>query len=88
MIVLCLPRVYLSQTHRVTLEKPLFIHQFNFNLQEKGMGFLILTLYFMLFALDFLICELLLGIVIYGVSAMGWFILLSLFDRVLWGLIK
>ena len=88
MTVHCLPRVYLSQIHRVTLEKPSFVHQFNFNLKEKGMDFLILTLYFMFFALDFLICELLLGIVIYGVSTMGWFILLSLFDWVLWGLIE
>ena len=87
-IVHCLPRFYLSQTHWVTLEKPPFVHHFNFNLQEKGMGFLILTIYFMFFALDFLICELLLSIVIYGVSGMGWFILLSLFDWVLWGLIK
>ena len=88
MTVHCLPRVYLSQIHRVTLEKPSFVHQFNFNLKEKGMDFLILTLYFMFFALDFLICELSLSIVIYGVSDMGWFILLSLFDWVLWGLIK
>ena len=36
------------------------------------MGFLILTIYFIFFASDFLICELLLSIVIYGVSAMGW----------------
>ena len=36
------------------------------------MGFLILTIYFMFFALDFLICESLLSIVIHGVSAMGW----------------
>ena len=52
------------------------------------MGFFILTIYFMFFALDFLIYELLLSIVIYGVSAMGWIILLSLFDWVLWGLIE
>ena len=37
----------------------------------------------MFFALDFLFCELSLSIVLYGVSAMGWFILLSLFEWVL-----
>lgn len=51
-----------------------FLHHFYFNLQEKGMGFLILTIYFMFFALDFLICELLLKFVIYDDLAMGWFI--------------
>ena len=55
---------------------------------KKGMGFLFLTIYFMFFALFFLICELLLSIVIYGVSAIGWSILLSLFDWFLWGFIK
>ena len=64
-------------------QKPPFVHHFNFNLQEKCMGSLILTVYFMFFALDFLFCELSLSIVLYGVSAMGWFILLSLFDWVL-----
>ena len=84
----CLPRFYPSQTHWVILEKPPFVHHSNLNLQEKGMGFLILTIYFMFFALDFLICELLLSIVIYGVFAMGWFVLLSLFDWFFWGFIK
>ena len=42
----------------------------------------------MFFALVFLICELFLSIVIYGVSALGWFILLSLFDWFLSGFIK
>jgi len=37
------------------------------------MGFLTLTIYFMFFALDFLICELILRFVIYDDSAMGWF---------------
>ena len=65
------PVFYLSQTHQFTLEKPPFVHHFNFNLQEKGMGFLILTIYFMLFAMVFLICEFLLSIVLLGVSDMG-----------------
>ena len=69
-------------------QKPSFVHHFNFNLQEKGMSFLFLTIYFMFFALVFLICELLLSIVINGVSTMGWSILLSLFDWFLWGFIK
>ena len=38
----------------------IFLHHFNFNLQEKGKGFLIFAKYFMFFALDFLICKLLL----------------------------
>ena len=38
------------------------------------MGFLILTIYFMFFALVFLIYELFLNIVILGVLDMGWVI--------------
>ena len=67
----CLPCFYLSQTHQVTLEKSPFFHHFNFNLQEKCMGFLILTIYFMFFASVFLICEFLLSIVLLRVSDMG-----------------
>ena len=44
---------------------------FLFNLQEKGMGFLILTKYFMFIALFSWIFELL-RFVIYDVSDMGW----------------
>ena len=71
MTVHFLPRFYLSQTHWVSLKKPPFVHHFNFNLQEKGMSFFILTIYFMFFALVFLICEFLLSIVLLGVSDMG-----------------
>ena len=86
----CLPRLYLSQTHRVTLEKPPFFHHFNFNLQEKGMGFLILTKSFMIIALFSWICELLrfelyvariwLGLCL---LSLGVWVLLSLLFRML-----
>ena len=42
------------------------------NLQEKGMGFLFLTTYFMFWALFSWICELLLWFVISIVLDMGW----------------
>ena len=45
---------------------------FYFNIQEKGMGFLILTKYFMFVALLSWICELLLRFLIYDDSDMGW----------------
>ena len=69
-----LPRLNLSQTHHVSLEKSPFFHHFNLNLQEKGMGFLTLTKYFTFLTLDLLICEFLLSIVLHGVSDMGWVI--------------
>ena len=65
MTVHCLPRLYLSQTHLVTLKKPPFFHHFSFNLQEEGMGFLILTKYFMFIALFSWICVLLLRYKLY-----------------------
>ena len=73
MAVYCLPCFYLSQTHRVTLEKPPFVHHFNFNLQEKGMGFLLLTKYFMFIALLSWFCELLLRFELYGAQLWVWF---------------
>ena len=68
----CLPRLNLSQTHRVSKKKTPFSLKSQLQSSKKGIGFHTITTYFIFLALFFLICELFLSIVILGVSVMGW----------------
>ena len=57
----CLPRLSLSNSPCHSKKTTIVVHHFYFNLQKKGMGFLILTKYFMFLALISLIFELMLN---------------------------
>ena len=58
-------------TVSLSKELPFWIISFS-HLQEKGMGFLSLTTYFMFWALFSWICDSLLSFVLFVVSSMGW----------------
>ena len=67
-----LPHLNLSQTHRVTLKNLNFCFISTSILQEKGMGFLFLTTYFMFWALFSWVCELFSILGLCAVSVMRW----------------